>query len=73
MYFSRGLFAGVVESDEIRGGEGLFGSGMGVVVLPGRMDERGGEWRGCAYFSHGMMLTRSKTVPVPSVLRAQTG
>ena len=25
------------------------------------------------YLSHGMMLTRSKTMPVPSALRAQTG
>ena len=63
-----------MEGDKVRGRKRLFSDRVGVIMLPVN-------WfsvfsiitRNVMYFNQGMMFTRSKTMPVPSGLLAQTG
>jgi hypothetical protein len=74
MIFSRSL-ACVMKLDQISRRQRFICNWVSVVVLPvaGDREDICGHERRRTCFSQGIMFVRSKTVPVPSALRAQTG
>ena len=69
-----GGLAGVVQGDEVGRHERLPRNGMCIVVLSkAQIRQMIGHFCKWTHLSQGIMFVRSKTLPVPSALRATTG
>ena len=76
VYFSSGFFPRIIEFYQIRRGQRFACNGIRIIMLSeGRINCQTcfKDSRRIIYFSQGMILTRSKTLPVPSAFLAQTG